>query len=162
MKNSLQLFIFIFFWPNYCCFNRLTLRDEWRLENRKAFANIWSDMVFGISLFILLYFNQSKVSCPLLFPSLAFIIEILQYGLPFIIITLFSNHHKKEWMRKHYLKVENELRKFRRKENAPVTILSSFFLETPLDSPIVMKEIWLPIEWTLQQIHTTETFLHTD
>uniref|UniRef100_A0A9I9CI17 Chloroplast envelope membrane protein n=1 Tax=Cucumis melo TaxID=3656 RepID=A0A9I9CI17_CUCME len=40
----------------------LTLRDEWRLENRKAFANIWSDMVFGISLFILLYFNQSKVA----------------------------------------------------------------------------------------------------
>ncbi|THG15603.1 hypothetical protein TEA_009151 [Camellia sinensis var. sinensis] len=28
----------------------LELQDEWRLENRKAFANIWSDMVFGISL----------------------------------------------------------------------------------------------------------------
>ncbi|XP_028067125.1 uncharacterized protein LOC114269946 [Camellia sinensis] len=38
----------------------LELQDEWRLENRKAFANIWSDMVFGISLFILLYFNQNK------------------------------------------------------------------------------------------------------
>ncbi|XP_059635739.1 uncharacterized protein LOC132277916 [Cornus florida] len=38
----------------------IELRDEWRLENRREFANIWSDMVFGISLFILLYFNQSK------------------------------------------------------------------------------------------------------
>ncbi|KAK6941194.1 Chloroplast envelope membrane protein, CemA [Dillenia turbinata] len=38
----------------------LELRDEWRLRNRSAFANIWSDMIFGISLFILLYFNQSK------------------------------------------------------------------------------------------------------
>lgn len=40
----------------------LELRDEWRLENRKAFANIWSDMVFGITLFILLYFNQNQVA----------------------------------------------------------------------------------------------------
>ncbi|XP_058722338.1 chloroplast envelope membrane protein [Vicia villosa] len=40
----------------------LELRDEWRLENRRAFANIWSDAVFGISLFILLYFNKSKVA----------------------------------------------------------------------------------------------------
>lgn len=44
----------------YC--SRLELRDEWRLENRRAFANIWSDMVFGISLFVLLICNQSKVS----------------------------------------------------------------------------------------------------
>ncbi|KAF2554393.1 hypothetical protein F2Q68_00037669 [Brassica cretica] len=36
----------------------LELREEWRLENRKAFANIWSGMVFGISLFALLYANQ--------------------------------------------------------------------------------------------------------
>ncbi|XP_020527102.1 chloroplast envelope membrane protein [Amborella trichopoda] len=40
----------------------LELRDEWRLENRKAFANIWSDMVFGIALFVLIFFNQSKVA----------------------------------------------------------------------------------------------------
>lgn len=42
--------------------DRLELRDEWRLENRKAFANIWSDMLFGISVFLLLYFNQNQVS----------------------------------------------------------------------------------------------------
>ncbi|KAF3488471.1 hypothetical protein F2Q69_00057781 [Brassica cretica] len=36
----------------------LELREEWRLENRKAFANIWSGVVFGISLFALLYANQ--------------------------------------------------------------------------------------------------------
>ncbi|KAI3929146.1 hypothetical protein MKX01_006382 [Papaver californicum] len=40
----------------------LELRDKWRLENRRALANIWSDMVFGVALFILLYFNQSKVA----------------------------------------------------------------------------------------------------
>ena len=50
------------YWLPICCLNRLELRDEWRLENRRAFANIWSDMVFGISLFILLYFNHTKVS----------------------------------------------------------------------------------------------------
>ncbi|MBA0719099.1 hypothetical protein Golax_006805 [Gossypium laxum] len=42
----------------------LDLRDEFRLENRKAFANIWSDMVFGISLFLVLHLNQSKVNIP--------------------------------------------------------------------------------------------------
>ncbi|RIA05173.1 hypothetical protein BRARA_K00507 [Brassica rapa] len=40
----------------------LELREEWRIENRKAFANIWSDMVFGISLFALLYANQGRVN----------------------------------------------------------------------------------------------------
>ncbi|WZZ76508.1 hypothetical protein YC2023_087878 [Brassica napus] len=39
----------------------LELREEWRLENRKAFANIWSGMVFGISLFALLYANQGTI-----------------------------------------------------------------------------------------------------
>jgi hypothetical protein len=38
------------------------LRDEWRLENRQAFANIWSDIVYGAALFLIMYFNQSKVS----------------------------------------------------------------------------------------------------
>ena len=54
--------------------DRLELQDEWRLENRRAFANIWSDMVFGISLFILLYLNQSQVSYQLLFFMLFFFI----------------------------------------------------------------------------------------
>nr|CAB3480388.1 unnamed protein product [Digitaria exilis] len=40
----------------------LELRDDWRLDNRKAFANIWSDMVYGIVLFLLICFNQSKVA----------------------------------------------------------------------------------------------------
>lgn len=43
------------------CYYRLELREEWRLINRSAFANIWSDMVFGISLFLILYFNQNQV-----------------------------------------------------------------------------------------------------
>ncbi|KAJ4829216.1 hypothetical protein Tsubulata_024526 [Turnera subulata] len=40
----------------------LELRDEWRLENRNAFANILSDMVFGMSFFIILCWNQDKVA----------------------------------------------------------------------------------------------------
>ena len=43
-------------------FIRIELRDDWRLENRAAFANIWSDMVSGMVLFLLMCFNQSKVS----------------------------------------------------------------------------------------------------
>ena len=43
-------------------FIRIELRDDWRLENRAALANIWSDMVYGIVLFLLMCFNQSKVS----------------------------------------------------------------------------------------------------
>jgi hypothetical protein len=37
------------------------LREELRLENRKAFGNIWSDMVVGITAFLILVFNRSKV-----------------------------------------------------------------------------------------------------
>ncbi|RAL48185.1 hypothetical protein DM860_005609 [Cuscuta australis] len=40
----------------------LEMREERRLENRREFANIWSDAVFGVSLFLLLYFNKSKVA----------------------------------------------------------------------------------------------------
>ncbi|KAG0465834.1 hypothetical protein HPP92_019998 [Vanilla planifolia] len=40
----------------------IELRDEFRLENRRAFANIWSDMVYGVVLFILIYSNKSKVA----------------------------------------------------------------------------------------------------
>ncbi|URD81427.1 CemA family [Musa troglodytarum] len=42
--------------------DRIELRDERRLENRRAFANIWSDLVYGITLFVLIYFNKSKVA----------------------------------------------------------------------------------------------------
>ncbi|KAH9305307.1 hypothetical protein KI387_009711, partial [Taxus chinensis] len=37
------------------------LREELRMENRKSFANIWSDMVAAIIAFFILIFNQSKV-----------------------------------------------------------------------------------------------------
>lgn len=73
----------------------LTLRDEWRLENRKAFANIWSDMVFGISLFILLYFNQSKVAL-LKFTGYKIISNISDTGKAFLIILItdiFLGYH---------------------------------------------------------------------
>ncbi|GAB2212281.1 hypothetical protein Drorol1_Dr00025634, partial [Drosera rotundifolia] len=39
----------------------LELRDDKRSENRRAFSYILSDLLFGISLFFLLYFNQSEL-----------------------------------------------------------------------------------------------------
>ncbi|XP_010278478.1 PREDICTED: proton extrusion protein PcxA isoform X2 [Nelumbo nucifera] len=73
----------------------LELRDEWRLENRRAFANIWSDMVFGITLFILLYFNQSKVAL-LKFTGYKLINNISDTGKAFLIILItdiFLGYH---------------------------------------------------------------------
>ncbi|CAA3017648.1 chloroplast envelope membrane isoform X1 [Olea europaea subsp. europaea] len=74
---------------------RIELRDEWRLENRKAFANIWSDMVFGVSLFILLYFNQSKVAL-LKFTGYKILSNISDTGKAFLIILMtdiFLGYH---------------------------------------------------------------------
>ncbi|ESR49629.1 hypothetical protein CICLE_v10033693mg, partial [Citrus x clementina] len=73
----------------------LELRDERRLENRKAFANLWSDLVFGISLFILLYFNQSKVAL-LKFTGYKIINNISDAGKAFLIILvtdIFLGYH---------------------------------------------------------------------
>ncbi|CAA2969712.1 chloroplast envelope membrane [Olea europaea subsp. europaea] len=73
----------------------IELRDEWRLENRKAFANIWSDMVFGVSLFILLYFNQSKVAL-LKFTGYKILSNISDTGKAFLIILvtdIFLGYH---------------------------------------------------------------------
>ncbi|XP_059460943.1 chloroplast envelope membrane protein isoform X2 [Corylus avellana] len=73
----------------------LELRDEWRLENRRAFANIWSDVVFGISLFILLYFNQAKVAL-LKFTGYKIINNISDTGKAFLIILItdiFLGYH---------------------------------------------------------------------
>lgn len=73
----------------------LELRDEWRLENRKAFANIWSDFVFGVSLFILLYFNESKVKL-LKFTGYKILNNISDTGKAFVIILvtdIFLGYH---------------------------------------------------------------------
>ncbi|KAL1210481.1 Chloroplast envelope membrane protein [Cardamine amara subsp. amara] len=73
----------------------LELRDEWRLENRKAFANIWSDMVFGISLFVLLYANQGRVAL-LKFTGNKIINNISDTGKAFLIILItdiFLGYH---------------------------------------------------------------------
>ncbi|XP_050374214.1 chloroplast envelope membrane protein [Argentina anserina] len=73
----------------------LELRDEWRYENRRAFANIWSDMLFGISLFILLYCNQSKVAL-LKFTGYKIINNISDTGKAFLIILItdiFLGYH---------------------------------------------------------------------
>lgn len=73
----------------------LELRDGWRLINRSAFANIWSDMVFGISLFLLLYFNQNQVSL-LKFTGYKIINNISDTGKAFLIILItdiFLGYH---------------------------------------------------------------------
>ncbi|KAI7730117.1 hypothetical protein M8C21_029374 [Ambrosia artemisiifolia] len=73
----------------------LELRDEWRLINRSAFANIWSDMVFGISLFALLYFNQNQVAL-LKFTGYKIINNVSDTGKAFLIILItdiFLGYH---------------------------------------------------------------------
>ncbi|XP_047249691.1 chloroplast envelope membrane protein isoform X2 [Capsicum annuum] len=73
----------------------LQLRDERRLENRKAFANIWSDFVFGVSLFILLFFNESKVKL-LKFTGYKILNNISDTGKAFVIILItdiFLGYH---------------------------------------------------------------------
>ncbi|XVF83718.1 hypothetical protein PTKIN_Ptkin16aG0514300 [Pterospermum kingtungense] len=73
----------------------LELRDEWRLENRKAFANIWSDIVFGISLFIILQLNQSKVAL-LKFSGYKMLSNVSDTGKAFLIILItdiFLGYH---------------------------------------------------------------------
>lgn len=73
----------------------LQLRDEWRLENRKAFSNIWSDFVFGVSLFILLYFNESKVKL-LKFTGYKILNNVSDTGKAFVIILItdiFLGYH---------------------------------------------------------------------
>ncbi|XP_062195581.1 chloroplast envelope membrane protein-like isoform X2 [Phragmites australis] len=63
----------------------IELRDEWRLENRKAFANIWSDVVYGVVLFVLICFNQSKVAM-LKFTGYKLLNNISDSGKAFLII----------------------------------------------------------------------------
>ncbi|KAL9153854.1 hypothetical protein ABFS82_10G075300 [Erythranthe guttata] len=73
----------------------LELREEWRLENRKAFANIWSDMVFGVSLFILLYVYQNQVAL-LKFTGYKIVNNITDTGKAFLIILItdiFLGYH---------------------------------------------------------------------
>lgn len=73
----------------------LKLRDEWRLENRRAFANILSDMVFGVSLFLLLYFNQNQVAL-LKFTGYKLVNNISDTGKAFLIILItdiFLGYH---------------------------------------------------------------------
>ncbi|CAL5186327.1 unnamed protein product [Lathyrus oleraceus] len=78
----------------------LELRDKWRLENRRAFANILSDTVSGMSLFILLYFNKSKVAL-LKFTGYKIINNISYTEKAFVIIciadTLLGYHSEIGW-----------------------------------------------------------------
>ncbi|XP_073308390.1 protein DAY-LENGTH-DEPENDENT DELAYED-GREENING 1, chloroplastic-like [Primulina huaijiensis] len=73
----------------------ISLRDERRLENRRAFANIWSDFVFGVSLFALLYFFQNQVAL-LKFTGYKILNNISDTGKAFLIILItdiFLGYH---------------------------------------------------------------------
>lgn len=73
----------------------IELRDEWRLDNQRAFANIWSDVVYGISLFILIYANKSKVAL-LKFTGYKLFNNISNTGKAFLIILItdiFLGYH---------------------------------------------------------------------
>nr|AGT17438.1 hypothetical protein SHCRBa_062_F01_R_230 [Saccharum hybrid cultivar R570] len=78
----------------------IELRDDWRLENRAAFANIWSDMVYGIVLFLLMCFNQSKVAM-LKFTGYKLLNNISDSGKAFLIIIvsdiLLGYHSESGW-----------------------------------------------------------------
>ncbi|KAM0933706.1 putative chloroplast envelope membrane protein, CemA [Dioscorea sansibarensis] len=73
----------------------IELRDEWRLENRRAFANIWSDTVYGVALFALIYFNKSKVAL-LKFTGYKVLNNVSDTGKAFLIILItdiFLGYH---------------------------------------------------------------------
>ncbi|OQU93423.1 chloroplast envelope membrane protein [Sorghum bicolor] len=78
----------------------IELRDDWRLENRAAFANIWSDMVSGMVLFLLMCFNQSKVAM-LKFTGYKLLNRISDSGKAFLIIIvsdiLLGYHSESGW-----------------------------------------------------------------
>ncbi|CAL5011060.1 unnamed protein product [Urochloa decumbens] len=78
----------------------LELRDDWRLENREAFANIWSDMVYGIVLFLLICSNQSKVAM-MKFTGYKLLNNISDSGKAFLIILisdiLLGYHSESGW-----------------------------------------------------------------
>lgn len=78
----------------------IELRDDWRLENRNAFANIWSDTVYGIVLFLLMCFNQSKVAM-LKFTGYKVLNNISDSGKAFLIILvsdiLLGYHSESGW-----------------------------------------------------------------
>ncbi|KAJ3693479.1 hypothetical protein LUZ60_008959 [Juncus effusus] len=76
----------------------LEMRDELRLENRNAFANILSDGVNGFVLFLLLYFNESKVAL-LKFTGYKLLNNISDAGKAFLIICIsdiFLGYHSEE------------------------------------------------------------------
>lgn len=79
----------------------LELREEFRLENRSEFANIWSDAVFGVSLYLILYFNPSKLAL-LKFTGYKLFNNISDAGKAFIIIaisdTILGYHSQVGWV----------------------------------------------------------------
>lgn len=67
----------------------LELREELRLENRKSFGNIWSDMLAGVAFLLLLVFNPDRVAVMRLTGKRLFT-NVSDTGKAFIII-LFSD-----------------------------------------------------------------------
>ncbi|KAG0579558.1 hypothetical protein KC19_4G106600 [Ceratodon purpureus] len=73
----------------------LELREEYKLENRQAFASLWSDFVAGLAILLLLVFNPQKVAIMRLTGERLFT-NISDTGKAFIIILLtdiFLGYH---------------------------------------------------------------------
>lgn len=73
----------------------LELREEVRLENRKSFGNIWSDLLAGTTFFLLLVFNPDRVAVMQLTGNRLFA-NVSDTGKAFIIILLsdiFLGYH---------------------------------------------------------------------
>eukprot|EP00250_Pteridium_aquilinum_P003343 c13659_g1_i2 orf=436-2202(-) len=73
----------------------LELRDELRLENRKSFGNIWSDILAGATILLLLVFNPDKVAIMRLTGTRLFT-NVSDTGKAFLIILLsdiFLGYH---------------------------------------------------------------------
>lgn len=73
----------------------IELRDEVRLENRKAFGNIWADILAGVTVFLLLLFNPDRVAIMRLTGNRLFT-NVSDTGKAFIIILLsdiFLGYH---------------------------------------------------------------------
>ncbi|KAI5077814.1 hypothetical protein GOP47_0007638 [Adiantum capillus-veneris] len=73
----------------------IELRDELRLENRKAFGNVWADILAGLTFFLLLVFNPDRVAVMRLTGNRLFT-NVSDTGKAFIIILLsdiFLGYH---------------------------------------------------------------------
>lgn len=115
------------------------LREELRLENRKSFANIWSDMVAVVIGFLILVFNQSKVEI-MKFTGSRILKGISETGKAFLLILatdIFLGYHSEsgwhtliEMLLEHYGLMADE------------TAITVFICTVPVSMDVCFK-LWV-------------------